>query len=310
MSPLSAFVILAGLALVWSPGPRAFAAEVADGGRSYAPRTEASPQSLGPSDAARLISGQIPTLDRLDQKYRQPGTTDRCQRAWRDLRRTPVRVRPVRAPLALIIANADRLNLSRRKVKNALAVFLKNQDELPNQRYVSIVDFDKKSSQPRLFTIDLATGRISAFHVSSSYGSSPTGNGVSSHFSNRVDESNANSLGCAVASGEYRGKHGRRSLILHGIESTNDNTCRRSIIMHAATYVGGDGPSRSEGCLAVKTTELRTIAERVGQGGLICSYREGPVYQARAYYKKPARRRHGARRSHHAPAPWRVHDIF
>ncbi len=96
-------------------------------------------------------------------------------------------------------------------------MYLKNQDQLPNQRFISIVDFDRRANTPRLFTINLSTGRVDKFFVSSSYGSSraPTGTPpISATASTRATRT----VWAARRQREYRGVRGRRSLVLHGFE--------------------------------------------------------------------------------------------
>ena len=295
MSFVRTLFMLTALLTLTGPG-RTFAAEVADGEMTSV-AIPAVERGLRPSDAGRLIRGELPSLGRLDQKYRGRSIDYTCRNTWADLRSTVVRPRAVRPSLAAFRVNAEKAGLPFRKLKNALAVFLKNQDSLPNQHHITIVDFDKSSSQKRLFTVDLQTGRVDSFFTSAGRGSDPDGDGYATQFSNATG-SQASSLGCYVAAGEYRSptKNNRRSLVLHGLEASNDNACQRHVVMHPARYVGS-GAGRSFGCLAVLPKDVGTVYGRVGGGGLICSYREGAITEATA--RAPRSSRHSS--SRHRP---------
>lgn len=246
----------------------AAAAEIARTGSDTAPATAAVGR-LDASDAARLFSGAIPSLSHIDQMYTSHRVLAECRSAWRQVQRKAIHKKPIAASYNTILANAKRAGISTADLNKTLATFLKNQGRIPNQKYITIVDFRKNSGQKRLFTIDLQTGQVSGFVVSAGKGSDPDHDGYATHFSN-AGGSNASSLGCAIAAGNYSGKHGN-SLMLHGFESSNDRMCDRRIVIHKTeSYAAGYG--RSNGCLAIRPADRNTILSRTGGGGLICSF--------------------------------------
>ena len=296
------------LILLALAGSMASASEVADGRGGVNTGSTAVRGQLRTSDAARLFKGEIPLVSHLDGRYgrRDPAI---CLSSWTRLRATRVEPRPIQANIETIHARAKALGLSFSKVDRALAVFLKNQNALPNQRYVSIIDFDKSSKSKRLFSIDLRSGRIDSFHVASGKGSDPFHTGTATQFGN-IDKSKASSLGCYVGVGRYNGKFGRSSLALHGIEKTNDLACKRSIVIHPADYVKGGG--RSDGCPAVDDADLSAVFDRVGGGGLICAYRDGLTGKAAARYtggRGHRKARHARHRHHHRHSRRTHHDV-
>ena len=289
---------------LWLIAGAATAAEVASsrgGGGSTGGVTRGQ---LRFSDAERLFRGQIPTLAHLDAHYAQRAAAQ-CRGSWRNLRGRAVNEIPVRANYETMRAQARLKGLSEKKLNRALAVFLKNQKSLPNQNFVTVIDFDKPSAQKRLFTIDLKTGAVDAFSVAAGYGSDPTGNGYATKFSNQMDESNASSLGCYVTNEVFSGKKQRPSLRFHGIESTNDNACQRGIYMHPADEYVGSARGRSEGCPAIRSTDMKTLYSRIGHGGLVCADREGAWTTAPGHYRR--QRRHHGSRTHHARRHHRYH---
>jgi hypothetical protein len=209
-------------------------------------------------------------------------------------------VKPISAAVLKTVSDkAASKGLPIDKFKRALGVYLANQKDLPEQRYISVVDFDKNAGQERWFFVDLQTGEISKYRVSAGDGTEPIHNGNATAFSNSSAPgtgtlTHASSLGCAVASGHYRGAHGD-SIKIHGFEKTNDNSCSRLIAVHQTPSKYRAGYGRSNGCLA--TDQRAEIAEKLGAGGLICSYHDQPYSEAplKAFSSKKGKR-HGKRR--------------
>ena len=248
---------------------------------------------LTSADAPSLYSGSIP--DFVDYDSKMVRNRDRCGLGWRTLRSSHVNVRPVVASYQMIRAKALRAGISLNNLNRTLATFLKNQDGIPNQRYITIVDFAKRSNQKRMFTIDLKTGDVSAHLTAAGRKSDPNGDGYATEFSNR-DGSNQSSLGCYMVYGTYAGgSFGKAgTLMLHGFEKTNDNACNRALIMHPRDYVGAV-PGRSNGCFAVRPEEKKEIFGKVGGGGLICAYRDGITQSAKHAPSRGPRRIRRAR---------------
>jgi hypothetical protein len=242
-------------------------------------RTDAPVQATRTVDdeVFRLFGGgNVPRVSRLDAKYNGRRGSKQCRKTWQTLRQKAVSRRPAAATDA-IIAKAVAAGVSKRHIEKTLATYLANRDDIPNQRYISVIDFNKRSNQKRLFTIDLASGDVKSYDVAAGKGSDRDGDGYATYFSNKGN-SHASSLGCSLAAGFYNGSHGN-TLMLHGFEATNDNSCERSVVMHSASYVGGV-PGRSWGCPAVKRSDREEIFDKIGGGGLICAYKDGEVHEA------------------------------
>ncbi len=264
-----------------------------------APRSEIV-QGGGPSpeatmDYTQLFNGPIPKISDGEKIYANKGGTKACRKVFGALRRATVQRRPA-ASSAVIVAKALRAGIKAEHIKRTLATYLANRDAIPNQRFISVIDFNKASKEKRLYTIDLSDGTVRKFHVTGGAGSDPNRDGKMTHFSNR-DNTHASSVGCALAAGEYYGgKRGtRKSLMLHGFEKTNDNMCNRSVVVHGADYAGGT-PGASWGCPAVKPEDLGEFIDSIGGGGLICSYKDGELKEAPVVKKKLKRRSSRARR--------------
>lgn len=238
-------------------------------------------------------SGKIPRVSALDEQSNKY----KCRDDWRALRRQDLHAEAIRPNLNTLLLKAKAMGLSSSKLKKALAVFLANQSEIPNQDFISVIDFDKTERQDRMYIVDLKKGTITALKTAAGRGSDPRHTGLASRFSNR-GSSNATSLGCYLAGSEYVGKH-RRSLRLHGFEpGINNNACNRSIVIHKAPYVGS---GRSKGCFSVSPREINTVIDKLEGGGLICAYKDGkteevPVPTAKHYSKHRKYRRY---RAHH-----------
>lgn len=231
-----------------------------------------------PDVVRRLFGpGQVPSVSSLDVKYSGKFGSKQCRKTVQELRAATVRSRPVMDSDSLI-ARAVKAGVDRRQVERVLAVFLANQDKIPNQKFITVIDFNKRSDQKRMFIIDVTTGEVSGYHTAAGRGSDPgRGSGYATRFSNEKF-TNASSLGCALAAGTYNGQHGK-SLMLHGFEATNDNSCERNIVIHKAPYVGAV-PGRSEGCPAVKSSVRDEVFKKIQGGGLVCSFKDGEVLEA------------------------------
>jgi L,D-transpeptidase catalytic domain len=140
---------------------------------------------------------------------------------------------------------------------------------------LTIIDYSKPSTEPRLWVLDLDTRKISyeelVAHGQGSGGNLPT------QFSNEPD-SHQTSIGLFVTEATYVGRNGY-SLRLNGLErGFNDRAKERAIVMHGAPYVNDAiGKSlgrlgRSHGCPAVREPIARELIDRVKGGSLVFSY--------------------------------------
>lgn len=295
MRQLTVLLLLISLGPAWS----AHAAEVAfvDDPPESAPRSAARSSAL---DADDVYAGDVPDFRAYDAKM--SADRSRCGYGWRALRSSRIVERPVAAPIQKIRENARRAGISAQDLNRTLKTYLKNQSSIPNQRYLTIIDFTKRSDKNRLFTIDLRTGDIKGYPTTAGTNSDPNGDGYATHFDNRR-EGGASSLGCYMVYGTYSGgRFGKAgTLMLHGFEKSNDNACARALIMHPRWYVG-HVPGRSNGCFAVKPTDKDEVFGKVQGGGLVCAYHDGKNEAATAETapRSRARRpRYARHRQHH-----------
>lgn len=282
-------------------GVNAFAGTLAEFATTPMRRSEApapAPVVTTDDEVSRLIgSGRVARVSSHDAQYTGRKSSKQCRVAWNSMRAAPVTRRPA-AATDYLISKAVAAGISEKHIKRTLATYFANRDSVPNQRFVSVIDYNKHSTQKRMYTIELATGNVKSYHVAAGANSDPDGNGYATRFSN-VDKSHKSSLGCVLAAGEYYGAAGR-SLMMHGFDSDNNISCERSTVIHAASYAGAV-PGRSQGCPAVQPKVLKDVLKEVGGGGLVCSFFDGEDTEARIKRKKntnraPARRSSYVRR--------------
>ena len=132
--------------------------------------------------------------------------------------------------------NLQDYNLSYKVFKYAMTGYfnLRQQGKLSDKKLISIIDFSKKSSLKRFYTIDLE-GLAVKFFTYVSHGKN-TGEDEAKSFSN-VLHSNQSSLGFYVTGETYVGSKGY-SLKLDGMEKGyNDRIRERAVVIHNAEYV-------------------------------------------------------------------------
>ena len=143
----------------------------------------------------------------------------------------------------------------------------------------TIIDFDQRSSNRRLWSVDLATGALlHHLHVSHGIGSNSSSDAARAVRWSNVSGSNQSSVGLAKGAEVYSGSHGR-SLRLDGLEpGFNSNMRSRAIVIHAADYARPSFASqngylgRSHGCPAVDPARSNALIDTVKSGGLLFSH--------------------------------------
>jgi len=236
--------------------------------------------------------GTLPDMSRGDQRYAQRNTSRTCRAAWNNVvsRARNVQKREVSpAAVETLQQKAKAEGFNDKHVRRAIASFLANQSRIPNQRYVTFIDFNKRSNAKRMVVMDLQSLTLKSFHVAAGSGSDRNSDGWANAFSNRHG-SLQSSLGCAIANGEFRDSKGRKALLFHGFEASNDEMCARGAYMHTASYAGGV-PGRSWGCPAVKPGDASEIYGKIGGGGLVCTYYDG--VQSADSASRPAKKKKG-----------------
>jgi hypothetical protein len=142
-------------------------------------------------------------------------------------------------------------------------------------RLLTIIDYSKASTEPRLWVLDLARERV-LFEELVAHGRG-SGENFATRFSN-AEGSHQTSLGLFRTADTYVGSNGY-SLRLDGLEAgINDRARDRAIVMHGAPYVSEDHLrtvgrlGRSHGCPALRPAIARTVIDTIKQGSLVFAY--------------------------------------
>ena len=159
--------------------------------------------------------------------------------------------------------------LKRAVYDKAAAYFEKNKASIPNPRYFTLVDFNLRATQKRLFLFDLSTGAVERHNVAAGRNSDPDDDGYATLFSNQKG-SKESSLGFYQTLQTYIGGHGL-SLKLSGLDPTNSNAEARAIVMHPASYVNDATASTgsSWGCTAIDPNVSKSVIDRLKNGSMI-----------------------------------------
>lgn len=154
--------------------------------------------------------------------------------------------------------------------------------KIANKKYAIIIDFSKPSSSRRLYFLNLESGVVEKYFVAHGVN---TGEDLAISFSNIID-SRKSSLGFFLTGSTYIGSKGE-SLILHGLEKSNDRAFERAIVMHGAAYVSMDflnkygRMGRSWGCPAVSEAINKKLLPNIKDGAILYAYHKDlmPVTQ-------------------------------
>jgi L,D-transpeptidase catalytic domain len=140
---------------------------------------------------------------------------------------------------------------------------------------LTVIDYSLPSTEPRLWVLDLKTGRT-LYQEVVAHGRGSGGN-MATAFSNAVD-SHQTSLGLFITEDTYVGQNGY-SMRLNGLEpGINDQARARAIVMHGAPYVdptiaAAQGRlGRSWGCPALRPAVARELIDYIKDGNLLFSY--------------------------------------
>jgi hypothetical protein len=137
---------------------------------------------------------------------------------------------------------------------------------------LTIIDFTKPSTEPRLWVIDVP-GRRVLFHTWVAHGQG-SGDNYATRFSN-LHGSHQSSLGLYLTGETYNGGNGY-SLLLEGLDpGVNDNARSRSVVIHGAPYadpsvIARSGRlGRSWGCPALPPSLTRPIIDSIKEGSVL-----------------------------------------
>lgn len=146
------------------------------------------------------------------------------------------------------------------------------------RKIITIIDFSKKSTQKRLWIVDLAKNKL-LFNTLVAHGQG-SGDDMATSFSN-LENSHQSSLGFYITSETYFGKHGF-SMKLEGMDKGfNTNARDRAVVVHGANYVSQSFINqhgrlgRSHGCPALPVELTNTIINTIK--GQTCLFINGPA---------------------------------
>ncbi|RYZ73131.1 MAG: murein L,D-transpeptidase catalytic domain family protein [Lysobacteraceae bacterium] len=140
---------------------------------------------------------------------------------------------------------------------------------------LSVIDYSRPSTEPRLWVFDLARSRL-LFEEWVAHGRN-TGENLATRFSN-TEGSYMSSLGGFETEEAYVGQNGY-SLRLRGLEQGfNDQARDRAIVIHGAPYVSNElirsqgRLGRSLGCPAVRPAVARQLIDTIRGGSFVFAY--------------------------------------
>jgi len=169
------------------------------------------------------------------------------------------------------------VNLNPEVLRLGFSAYLKAKARgLVKKPILTIIDYSKPSTEPRLIVLDLQHNDV-MYQLHVAHGKTSGGN-VATYFSNRPN-SLASSLGVFLTGQTYQGKHGY-SLRLNGLErGFNDNALSRAIVVHGSQYVSENIDysrygriGRSWGCPAVSANVSGRLINLIKDGSLIFAY--------------------------------------
>lgn len=178
---------------------------------------------------------------------------------------------------------SEKLNLNTKAFVLAIKGYekLKQLGQLANQRYLTIADMSRASSDPRLYIIDMEKQEL-LLQTFVAHGRN-SGLLFAKQFSNQLG-SFQSSLGFYITGKPYQGKHGK-SLVLKGVEAgINDNAEQRAIVLHGADYVNKGFVQqqgylgRSLGCPAVPNHQVEAIIKAIQGASCLFVYAPNNQY--------------------------------
>ena len=161
------------------------------------------------------------------------------------------------------------------------------EGDTEKKNILTIIDFNKSSTEKRFFIIDLDIQKI--IHESLVAHGKNSGWDIPSSFSNMAN-SHKSSLGFYLTGETYMGKHGL-SLKLDGLEKDiNDNARKRNIVIHSANYVSGSfidkfgRLGRSFGCPSLPSDNYNSIIDLIKNKSIIFIYSSQKEYFSKSDY--------------------------
>ena len=167
-------------------------------------------------------------------------------------------------------------NVSKKALSNAFRFYKKNRyKQNLSKRYLAIADYTKRSTEKRLYIIDLKNARVYRHHVAHGKKSGAKGGRVW-RSSNRLNSHMTPYGFFKVGSREgITGRKRYKYLSIKGLQRSNKKVGLptrfggRDVVVHTAGYVNYGG--RSYGCFAIKPKEKWAVFKRLKQA-LLYSY--------------------------------------
>jgi hypothetical protein len=158
---------------------------------------------------------------------------------------------------------------------------LLHEGKVSDRQLISFIDFTKKSTEKRFYTVDLEKRQL-LFHSLVSHGKN-TGENQARVFSN-IPQSNQSSLGFYLTGESYVGSKGY-SLRLDGQDpGFNDKMRERAVVIHDADYVSEawikkyGRLGRSQGCPALPKGIARNVINTIKEKTVIFAYYKDPEF--------------------------------
>jgi hypothetical protein len=154
-------------------------------------------------------------------------------------------------------------------LRDALAYFDANKQRFPNQAYITIVDFKKRSDVSRFFLINMETGAVEKYHTTHGIHSDENKDGYAERFGN-VPNSGRSSLGFVRTAEVYNGKY-KRSVRLDGLSKTNSKIRDRAIVFHGWDKVHEANVIQglSWGCITLDWAVKDGVLDKIKEGSLM-----------------------------------------
>ncbi|MGA2654827.1 MAG: murein L,D-transpeptidase catalytic domain family protein [Gammaproteobacteria bacterium] len=160
-----------------------------------------------------------------------------------------------------------------------------------DSQILTIIDYSKASSEPRLWVFDLANSEL-LYEELVAHGRGSGGN-VAEKFSN-TPESYQSSIGVFITEETYTGRNGY-SLRLEGLEEGINHLARnRAIVIHGANYVSPEFVEkngrlgRSHGCPAVSPSVNKELINTIKGGSLVFAYYPNQKWLSESEFLHPA----------------------
>jgi hypothetical protein len=162
---------------------------------------------------------------------------------------------------------------------------LLRENKIQKERFFTVIDFSKPSTEERLYIIDVCYNRI-MYKSIVSHGRN-SGTLYAKNFSNK-NASHQSSIGFFKTTSTYHSKKYNLALRLDGLEYTNNNASSRGIVMHGADYATYEFLKqngmlgRSYGCPAMPHKNFDKVVDWIKQGTCLFIYYPDTYYLSRS----------------------------